>query len=278
MAFLERRESGKGMGLQRSTVTVSFLAAVWFAAAGLVFAGSPPAARRAYAPATARAKPAERSKSRMPFHVGEKLFYEIGYMSMPEAATAELKVMPHLDFYGHRAAWHFQAVAHTEDPLRYVLTLDDQFDSYAAASTLATLQYELYLHERGKDSTRKLSLNENTPGADRIDGPGDTRDPLAALYALRANNWQRRPVVRWAVYDGTRFYQMAARIVGKDDSVTVPAGTFRASRISVSVSSRETSQSMQFSIWLANDAAHTPVEVDATVPIGTVKAMLLRVK
>ncbi len=266
------------MRLQRSTVAVSFLIAAWLAAAGLVFAGSSPATGHAGSPGAADGWTVEGLKPKTPFHVGEKLLYEIGYMSMPQAATAELKVLPHLDFYGHRGAWHFQAMAHTEDPLRYVLVLDDQFDSYAAASTLATLQYELYLHERGTNSTRKFSLNESTPGTDRINAPSDTRDPLAALYALRANNWQRRPVVHSPVYDGTHFYRMTARITQAHDSVTVPAGTFNASQISVSVSSASVNQGMQFTIWLANDAAHTPVEVDAVVPVGTVKAMLLRVE
>lgn len=244
------------MRTDRSIAALLLLAAALFGAGRFAFADRAPAA---------------------PFHVGEKLVYEIGYMGMPQAATAELSVLPRLDFYGH-TAWHFQAAAHSEDPLRYVFVLDDQFDSYTDARTLATRQYELYLDEHGKKSARKLSVNQGTPGAERIAAPAGTRDPLAMLYALRANDWQRRPEMLSPVFDGNHFYQMLARIAARHDSVTVPAGTFDASRISVSVSSRDSGESMQFTLWLANDRARTPVEVDAEVPIGKVKGLLLHVE
>jgi hypothetical protein len=258
-------------------IALLLLAAALFSVGEVVFASRLPRATQPVS-ATGRSKPANDGKRQLPFRVGEKLFYEIGYLSMPEAATAELKVMPHLDFYGHRAAWHFQAIAQTEEPLSYAMPLNDQFDSYDAASTLLTLQYELYLHERGVDSVRKLSLNENTPGADRVDVPAGTRDPLAALYAMRANNWQSRPLLRMPVYDGTNFYRMTARLTQTHGSVTVPAGTFSTSEISVKVTSLSTNEGMQFTLWLANNPAHTPVEVDAVVPIGVVKGLLLRVE
>lgn len=213
----------------------------------------------------------------MPFRPGETLVYQIGWMSMSEALTARLKVMPRLDFYGD-PAWHFQAVAHSEDPLRYVLAIDDQFDSYAGARSLATRQYELYLDEQGKQSAQKLSLNSRHPGTEMVSAPAGTRDPLAALYALRANNWQRTPQLLSPVFDGKHFYRMFAHIVAGHDSVAVPAGTFDASRIAVSVSSRRLSEPMNFTIWLANNAARTPVEVDADIPVGTVKGELLRIE
>jgi hypothetical protein len=265
------------MRLKRSIVAVLLLAAASLAAGELLFAGRLPAAVRTLASRMMAARPAAAADLKAPFRAGEKLVYAVGYMSMPQAATAELKVMPRLDFYGHRA-WHFQATAHSEDPLRYVLALDDQFDSYASANTLVTRQYELYLHEQGKSSARKLSLNSRTPGSEMISAPAGTRDPLAMFYALRSNDWQRRPEMLSPVYDGTHFYRMLARIAARHDSVTVPAGTFDATRISVSVSSRESTTTMQFTIWLANNAARTPVEVDASVPVGTVKGMLLRGK
>ncbi|MDE3136624.1 MAG: DUF3108 domain-containing protein [Acidobacteriota bacterium] len=212
-----------------------------------------------------------------PFRTGEKLFYQVGWMSMTQAATAELSVLPRLDFYGHNA-WHFQAVAHTQDPLRYVMILDDQFDSYADARSLVTRQYEMYLNEQGKKATKKFALNEGRPGSDKVSAPAGTRDPLAVLYALRANDWQRRPEMLSPVYDGTHFYQMMAHIEAAHDSVIVPAGTFNAMRIGANVSSRDSGASMQFTIWLANDPARTPVEVDADVPVGTVRGVLVRVQ
>jgi len=253
------------MRSKRSILVVLALFAALAGASVLVFASRLP-------------RPAARApKTSVPFRTGEKLIYQVGWMNMTQAATAELSVLPRLDFYGH-SAWHFQAIAHTQDPLRYVMILDDQFDSSTDARTLVTRQYEMYLNEQGKKSTKKLALNERTPDSERIAAPAGTRDPLAMFYALRANDWHRRPEMLSPVYDGTHFYQMMARIETAHDSVTVPAGTFNASRIALSVSSRDTGTTMNFTVWLANDRARTPVEVDAEVPIGTVKGMLVRIQ
>ena len=63
--------------------------------------------------------------------------------------TLKLLVGAHKDFFG-KNAWHLQAFAHTENPLRMVFELDDQFDSYSDAATMTSLQYEMHLSERGQ--------------------------------------------------------------------------------------------------------------------------------
>lgn len=213
-----------------------------------------------------------------PFRAGEKLDYRIGWMSLTSAASAVLSVVREQNFYGD-AAWHFRATADTENALRYLMVLDDQFDSYAETGTLDTRQYELYLDEQGRRSTRRLRLNGGGPGAEAVAAPGGTRDPLAALYDLRSVNWQRTPAIRSPVFDGSHFYQMQARLAAAREPVAVPAGNFEASRIAVVVTSQDQSASpMQITVWLANDRARTPVRVDAEVPVGTVKAELVRIE
>jgi hypothetical protein len=213
-----------------------------------------------------------------PFHAGERLFYQIGWMNLTDAATAELKVESRRNFYGD-AAWHFQAVAQTENPLRMLMVVDDQFDSYCDAATLATRQYELYLNEQGKRSVRKLALGAGSPGAEKIFAPQGTRDPLAMLYRLRSVDWRRTPQISSSVYDGRHFYDMVARLASLHDRVNVPAGSFDASRIEIRVSPRGSGgEPMQFTLWLANDSARTPVEVDAEISLGTVKGELVRIE
>jgi hypothetical protein len=66
---------------------------------------------------------------------------------------------------------------------------------------------------------------------------------------------------------------------GRQDSgpqpVTVPAGVFTASRISISVYQHEKEvPAIHIAIWLANDQAHTPVVLQAALPFGTLRAEL----
>ena len=209
---------------------------------------------------TRRAENAPRQAAKEPFRVGERLFYQIGWMNLPAAATAELKVEPRRDFYGD-PVWHFQAVTETENPLRMVMAVNDQFDSYCDAATLATRQYEMYLDEMDKRSVRKLALDDGSPGAEKIEAPEGTRDPLAMLYRLRLVNWQHTPQFSSHVYDGTHFYRVVARLVSAQDSVTVPAGEFSASQIAIRiVPDSPGAQPMQITLWLANNPARLPSE------------------
>ncbi|HVB33886.1 MAG TPA: DUF3108 domain-containing protein [Patescibacteria group bacterium] len=236
-----------------------------------------PASRRAPGGPPPGSRPRKGAAAR-PFRAGEKLFYQIEWMNMSEAATAELKVEPRRNFYGD-PVWHFQAVAHTEDPLRLLMAVDDQFDSYCDAGTLVSRRYEMYLNEQGKRSVRKLALGGGSPGAERVSAPAGTRDPLAMLYRLRLVDWQRTPRFGSPVYDGKHFYRLAAQLAAAHDSVIVPAGKFDASRIAITVSPRDQAgEPMQFTLWLANDSARTPVEVDAQIRLGTIQGVLAQIE
>ena len=69
---------------------------------------------------------------------------------------------------------------------------------------------------------------------------------------------------------------MRARREGPAESVTVPAGNFMASRISVRVFQHEKEMAtIRIAIWVATDQAHQPVVLQATLPFGTLRAELI---
>src|SRR5580700_6922510 len=73
---------------------------------------------------------------------GEILDYTADVAKVSNVATLRLQVAERRNLVG-KSAWHLQAFAHTQNPLRMVFELDDQFDSYSDAGTLASLQYEM---------------------------------------------------------------------------------------------------------------------------------------
>lgn len=227
----------------------------------------------------AAAAPAE---TQVQFRVGEKLDYRVGWQSFLTAATAQIRVEARRPFYG-RTAWHFQATAHTVEPVRYLYTLDDQFDSYTDTTSLASLQYETYLREMGSREDTRIRMSTDGD-ADNVDGPSvrvppGTRDPLGAFFSLRAVDWERDTETRMPVYDGKKLYELRARKVGAGESVTVPAGEFSATRIEMRVFDRSRELTgTRFRLWLARDPARTPVLVEADLPIGTFRVELTRVQ
>jgi hypothetical protein len=214
----------------------------------------------------------------MPFSPGESLNYRVSWSAFSSAAAVQLSVVERRVLYGW-PTWHFRAAAQTTGSVSSLFPIEDQFDSYTDAETLECRQFETHLNEFGKISDQVYHLvpdgqKSRVPGPSVIVMPG-TRDALGALFSLRAVDWQRTPEVRAPVYDGHDILEMSARRDVPGEAVSVPAGNYTASRISVSVFQYQKElTTIHVVIWLANDAARTPVVLQATLPFGTLRAEL----
>jgi Protein of unknown function (DUF3108) len=218
-----------------------------------------------------------------PLHAGEVLEYTADVAKISNVASLRLLTGERRAFQG-KDAWHLQAFAHTQRPLRMVFELDDQFDSYSDASTLSSLQYELHLSERGQkvDSVQRMTTSGKEPapanGSEAVVLPG-TRDPLGMMGFLRNVDWTKKHEVSSPVYDGHKLYETRAVLAGTGESVEVPAGKYTASKIDIQVfDNGEELKDAHFSLYLANNDAHTPVLLEAVMPFATARVQLLSVK
>jgi len=230
-------------------------------------------------PGKARPQPPTPAAIQVPFRVGEKLNYRILWSKFSiHAGTLRLIAVERGPFYGAQA-WHFQAVAHTVDSMRVVYTLDDQFDSYTEQAALTGLQYEVHVREQGKqqDSIFRMSKDGDpapASGAAVRVSPG-TRDPIGLIYYLRAVDWQRTKEVNSPIFDGHKLYEVKARLQRERGEASVPAGNYTASSIEVRVFEHGADvPDTHFWLWLAQDAARTPVLIEAEVPLGTARVEL----
>jgi hypothetical protein len=229
------------------------------------------------APAAARPAP----PAAVPFRAGETLRYRALFSKYAvSAARIETSIVEERDFFGHQA-WHFRAAAHTTDTIRMVLPLDDEFDSYTSASDLCSLQYEMYLHEQGKDQTSVYRMTtDGQPAPQDVTAlrvaPG-TRDAISFLYNLRANDWQRTPELRAPVFDGHRLYDAVAHVDTPQGTVNVPAGNFPAFRVAIQLfdHGKELTDTRLW-LWIARNPAHTPVLIEADIPFGTARVELMQ--
>jgi Protein of unknown function (DUF3108) len=219
----------------------------------------------------------------LPLRRGEVLEYTANVSSLTNVANLKLQVGEHRDFLG-KSAWHLQAFAHTESPLRMVFELDDQFDSYSDAQTMASLQYEMHLSERGQkvDSVQRMTATGKEPAPPDASEtrvlPG-TRDPLGMMQFLRNVDWTKTAEVRSPVYDGHKLYDVRAKLVSAAEAVTVPAGTYKTSKIEIRVF--ENGQEMKdahFTIYFANNSGRAPVLLEAVMPFATAQVQLVHAK
>jgi Protein of unknown function (DUF3108) len=225
-----------------------------------------------------KAPPAEPA---LPLKTGEVLNYTADVAKLENVATLTLKVAGQGSFLGKKV-WHLQAAAHTLKPLRIVFELDDQFDSYSDARTLASLQYEMRLNERGQkvQSIQRMTPTGREPAtADATEArvvPG-TRDPLGMMQYLRTVDWTATREVSSPVYDGHKLYEVRAKLASASAAVGVPAGDYRATKIAIHVFENGVeSKDASFALYLANDAARTPVLLEAVMPIATARVALVK--
>ena len=217
----------------------------------------------------------------LPLRPGETWQYSANVAKLNNVANLRLKVAEKRNFLG-KTAWHLQAFAHTENPLRMVFALDDQFDSYSDAATLVSLQYEMHLNEKGQtvDSVQRMSPAVREPAsADAIAAqvlPG-TRDPLGMMQYLRTVDWAKTPEVRSPVYDGHKLYDVHARLQARGEPVTVPAGNFSTLKIELQVLDNGAElKDAHFILYLSNTEDRLPVLLEAVMPFAVARVELVK--
>jgi hypothetical protein len=247
----------------------------------------PPASELARPPATPSAglatKPAPAADPGWPVKGGEVLDFTADVAKVSNVATLELKTGEKRNISG-KSAWHLQAFAHTQNPLRMVFELDDQFDSYSDALAMTSVQYEMHLSERGQkvDSVQHLtSTGRDAAPANAVQThvlPG-TRDPLGMMQYLRHVDWSKMPKVEGPVYDGHKLYDVIASPAGSGQSVTVPAGTYATDKIEIRVfDNGQEMKDAHFFVYFAKNDARTPVLLEAEMPFASARVALKSVK
>ena len=270
---------------------------VWLHAGGqsktvVHFIPDPPTANDASS--TSRAAPAGKSSPTPPMDskssanaapqpgfmpvTGEVLEFTASVAKVSNVASLRLLVNGRKQIAG-KDAWHLQAFAHTQNPLRMVFELDDQFDSYSVPGDFASVQYEMHLSERGQkvQSVERLTATGREPAPDGASAarvlPG-TRDPLGMMQYLRSVDWAKTAAVHGPVYDGRKLYEIRARKTGSAE-VQVPAGKFSTSTIEVKVFDNGVEMNdAHFTLYVAKDEARTPVLLEAVLPFAAARVEL----
>src|ERR1700688_192617 len=216
-----------------------------------------------------------------PLRSGETWQYSANVSKLSSVANLRLKVAEKRNFLG-KNAWHLQAFAHTENPLRMMFALDDQFDSYSDAGTLVSMQYEMHLNEKGQtvDSVQRMLPAVREPAPPNATAarvlPG-TRDPLGMMQYLRTVDWTKTPEVRSPVYDGHKLYDVHARLEARGEPVTVPAGNFNTLKIELRVLDNGAEmKDAHFILYLSNTDARLPVLLEAVMPFATARVELVK--
>src|SRR5579859_2115097 len=303
--YTSRRRSGHNMS-GKASLYVAIAAAVLFAGAAFLWLHFRGGSEQpvvsftpiAHATEPAKAAPAERRGAAGPDQpteppakktapapepafvpqLGEDLQFAASLAKVGNVASLRLQVVDKKESNG-KPEWHFQATAKTQNAMRLIFELDDRFDSFSEGNSFTGVQYEMRLSERGQkvqSIQRFTSTGRETAPAGMSAAvvlPG-TRDPLGMMQYLRSVNWDSTREVKSPVYDGRKLYDVRARLIGTSE-VVVPAGRFTAATIEVRVFDNGVEmKNAHFTLYLAHDAARTPVLLQAVLPFAEARVEL----
>jgi len=116
----------------------------------------------------------------VPLRAGEVLEYSANVSELNNVASLRLQVAGRGQFFGKSTC--IAGVCPHAESAAHGFELDDQFDSYSDAATLASLQYEMHLNERGQkvESVQRMTATGKepaSPGAAQARVLPGTRDP-----------------------------------------------------------------------------------------------------
>jgi hypothetical protein len=229
-------------------------------------------------------KPSEPAAKKAPLEpsfspkTGEVLQFSASLAKVSNVASLRLEVVDKKEMNG-KPAWHFQATAKTQNAMRLIFELDDRFDSFSEGNSYTGVQYEMHLSERGQkvQSIQWLTTTGREPappGASAAIVLPGTRDPLGMMQYLRSVNWDKTTQVKSPVFDGRKLYDVRAKLIGTSE-VVVPAGRYTTATIEIRVFDNGVEmKDAHFTLYLANDARHTPVLLQAVLPFAEARVEL----
>jgi Protein of unknown function (DUF3108) len=96
------------------------------------------------------------------------------------------------------------------------------------------------------------------------------------MQYLRSVDWTKTPEVHGPVYDGRKLYEVKAQKIGSAE-VQVPAGHFSTNTVEIRVFDNGAEmKDAHFTLYLAKDAARTPVLLEATLPFAEARVQLMK--
>jgi hypothetical protein len=229
-------------------------------------------------------QPAGASEPPLPFAPGERLFYEVAWLSVP-AGEMSMQVLPLKEIDG-RESYHFLMTTTTYSFVDLFYELRERIEAFTDKAISHSLIYRI--ETRGKKTRdeevrfdwRKMvaTYEKNGKKEETVALLKGAFDPLSIFYALRLHHFEAGEIIQATVSDGkmcilgkaTVVRRERIRVGGKvyDTFLVEPelkhiGGVFKQSK------------NATLKIWFTADSAKVPVKVETQVKVGTFTAELI---
>lgn len=219
----------------------------------------------------------------VPFVVGEKLQYEIDSLgatigSFSMAVLQGKGKDPYLiearGKTGTFAATFYAVDAIAESRLGRALEGRNYFEDATEAGIRRTVDVA-FPPPKGAPASIKATKQGNREDY-KLAAPADTRDMLAALYAVRSMTLTPGLELCIPVFGARRIWMLRAKVAGLEEFST-PAGRFKTTLVSGTATRLDNPKAAarEVHFWIADDEARTPVAAFGLIQGKPVRAQLV---
>jgi len=212
--------------------------------------------------------------SHVPFVVGEHLEYDVKFGKL-HVGSGSMDVAP-MDTVRGQSAWHTVFQISGGIPFYHV---NDLYESWFAASDLASLRYVQNIHEGGYDPKRRFEIYPKRRTYTENDGQPQPSvahpvDEAAFLYYLRTLPLRVGLDTTFSDYFRADRNPVRLRVLRREH-IHVPAGEFDAIVVQPIFNAKGLfSEGGHAEVWLSDDANRIMLQMTSKLSIGSINLYL----
>ncbi|MDB5048358.1 MAG: hypothetical protein JWO30_1429 [Fibrobacteres bacterium] len=239
----------------------------------------PSAVKQPVPPKTDTVPPPLRNLGQKALKVPEKLVFDIIWggwsFRWVRAGRSTLELLP----TDRPEVWKIRSLAWCTGFFQSFYPVQDTVSSLIDSRGVYPLQFDKHLNEgsyhadisaRYDQVAHTLKTQDTTFSIEPF-----THDVLSAFYFIRTQKIEVGDTLDLAAVSGKKKYNLKVLCHGRE-TITVPAGTFETLVVEPVLKDDGLFKAKgKLTIWVTDDAAHTPVKMQSKIPVGSIKAELV---
>ena len=218
------------------------------------------------------ATPSPEARKAVPFQVGERLKYTVGWGKALDAGTAVMEVEEIIDYQGHDV---YRVVVEAKSNAVFSLfyRVRDTLESLIDVDGLFSRRYWTKQDEAHEKRERKYEFNQENNVAYYKDKEYYIRygiqDEVSAVFYVRTLDLQVGQPVYVDIFARGKNWQVKCEVPGTE-ILDVPAGKFETIIVEPELRFDGVMKKGKVRVWLTNDERRIPVQVRSKIAIGSI--------
>jgi len=218
------------------------------------------------------ATPIPEVKKAVPFQVGERLKYTVGWGKVLDAGTAVMKVDEIVDYEGHDV-YRVVVEAKSNTVFSLFYRVRDILESLIDVNGLFSRRYWTKQDEAHKKRERKYEFNQENNVAYHKDKEYYIRygiqDEVSAVFYVRTLDLKVGRPVYVDIFARGKNWQVKCEVPGTE-TLDVPAGKFETIIVEPELRFDGVMKKGKVRVWFTNDERRIPVQVRSKIAIGSI--------